>query len=464
MSDKVYDVVIIGAGTAGQTAYSQAIKNTRNILVINDGKWDTTCARVGCMPSKLLIEAAKRAYKSETADQFGIHNDTQIDGREVMQRVQQLRNHFTLHAQAVVNEWPAEHKLQGKARFLDANTLQVGDQVIKTKATVIATGSTPIVPDGCYAELGDKLLTSDNIFELKTLPHSIAVIGTGAIGIELAQALARLRVDTYLLARKSLLGGLTNENLRQQATDLIAQDLNLIANSTVQQATLVKNQVQLKYSVGNQAASLKVDYVLYATGRSANLAYLNLEAIDAKYAAMNDISSHLNPQTTQLDQLPIFVAGDVSGLRALQHEAAYAGRIAGMNASRYPAIETLHYYTPLGIVFSDPQMASVGQNHASLLRDKIDFKMGEASYQNQGRATVMAENKGAVQLYGCPKTRRLLGAELLTAEAEHLAHLLAWAIQQQLTVDDLLKMPFYHPVLEEGLRTAITRLRRAIDE
>lgn len=461
MAEHVYDVVIIGAGTAGQTTYSQAIKYSNNILVINDGKWDTTCARVGCMPSKLLIEAAKRAHKSQTADEFGIHNTTQIDGTRVMQRVQQKRDYFAGHAQAVVDEWPSEHKLQGRASFVDANTLKVGDQLIHSKATVIATGSTPVVQEGWREKLQDRLLTSDTVFELPTLPKSLAVIGTGAIGIELAQAFARLGVEVHVFARKTLLGGLSSPELRQQATDLIAQDLNLITNSTVQDATLVNDRVQITYSVNNQAATLDVEYLLYATGRSANLMDLNLQGIDSKYTGR--LTPYINEQTRQLDQLPIFVAGDVAESRALQHEAAYAGRVSGMNAARYPNIEALKPYTTLGIVFSDPQMATAGQGYEQLTKNNIDFRSSTVSFQRQGRATVMAENKGGIELYGCPTSRKLLGAELLTAEAEHMAHLLAWSIQQGMTVDQLLTMPFYHPVLEEGLRSAITRLKREID-
>ena len=461
MAEHVYDVVIIGAGTAGQTAYSQAIKYSNNILVINDGKWDTTCARVGCMPSKLLIEAAKRAHKSHTADEFGIHNTTQIDGAQVMQRVQQKRDYFAGHAQAVVDAWPSAHKLQGRASFVDANTLKVGEQLIHTKATVIATGSTPVVPDGWYEKLQGKLLTSDSVFELPTLPKSLGVIGTGAIGIELAQAFARLGVQVHVFARKNLLGGLSSPELRQQATDLIAQDLNLISNSAVQDVALVGDNVQITHSVNNQAATLDVEYILYATGRSANLAGLNLQGIASKYTGK--LTPYINEQTRQLDQLPIFVAGDVAESRALQHEAAYAGRVAGMNAARYPHIEALKPYTPLGIVFSDPQMATAGQGYEQLTNSDIEFRSSSVSFQRQGRATVMAENKGGIQLYGCPTSRKLLGAELLTTEAEHMAHLLAWSIQQGMTVDQLLTMPFYHPVLEEGLRSAITRLKRELD-
>ena len=166
----------------------------------------------------------------------------------------------------------------------------------------------------------------------------------------------------------------------------------------------------------------------------------------------------------QLDDLPIFIAGDVLTPHALQHEATNDGRIAGINAAHYPNTQAFERYAGLSIVFSAPQMAMAGQSYKALSAANIPFVRAEVSYNNQGRATVLDKNHGAIQLYGCPTTQRLLGAELLVTEAEHMAHLLSWAIQQQLTVPQLLAMPFYHPVLEEGLRTALVSLLAALND
>ncbi len=458
-----YDVVILGAGSAGQSAYSQVIKNTSNVLVINLGAWDTTCARVGCMPSKLLIEASKYAEASHHAAEFGIHNQTQIDPKAVMQRVQRLRDHFTGHVQGEVDKWPAEHKKQGRAQFIDATTLQVGDDIIRTKTTIIATGSTPRISDGWQETLKDKLITSDTIFDLPELPKSIIVVGAGAIGIELAQALARLGVQITLVNQGDSIGGLSNPDLRKMATALLCKELTYLDYSTVEKVCLQDNQVVLDYkrhtsqpSDQPESGQVKADYLLAAIGRESSINNLGLEKIDPHY---QDIKKPIhNLKTMQLDDLPIFIAGDVLTPHALQHEANNDGRIAGKNAARYPNIKSFEPYAGLSIVFSSPQMAIAGQSHKQLSQDDVAFVCGEVSYNNQGRATVLDKNHGAMQLYGCPTTQRLLGAEILVTEAEHMAHLLSWAIQQQLTVPQLLAMPFYHPVLEEGLRTALVSL------
>ena len=468
MSQHSYDVVIIGAGTAGQSAYNQVVKHTSNVLVVNAGPWDTTCARVGCMPSKLLIEAAKYAQASQHASEFGIANQTRIDARAVMQRVQHLRDYFTGHAQAVVDQWPAEHKRQGKAHFIDANTLKVGEDTISTKASIIATGSIPRVDPQWQQALKHKLLTSDTIFNLPALPKSIIVVGSGAIGIELAQALARLGVEVTLMGKGNDIGGLSNPDLRKLATALLTRELNYIDNSSIEQVYLEADQVVLHYhrSLPGQhnqhSGQVKVEYLLAAIGRESNINTLGLDNIDTKYQDIKGAIQH--PLTMQLDDLPIFIAGDVSTTQALQHEAANAGRIAGINAAHYPNVKPFEPYTALSIVFSQPQMATAGQSHQALTRASTPFACAEVSYRTQGRATIQDKNEGAIQLYGCPQSHKLLGAELLVNEAEHLAHLLAWSIQQGLTIEQLLAIPFYHPVLEEGLRTALVRLRAQLPE
>jgi dihydrolipoamide dehydrogenase len=163
-----------------------------------------------------------------------------------------------------------------------------------------------------------------------------------------------------------------------------------------------------------------------------------------------------DPRTTRCGDLPVFLAGDASGHLPLLHEAADEGRIAGQNAMLFPDLAARERRTPLAIAFTAPQMAAAGRRHAELDVDAIEI--GEAGFEDQGRAVVMGENQGLVRLYAERQGARLVGAELFAPHAEHLAHLLAWAIQQGMRVPDVLRLPFYHPVLEEGLRTALREL------
>jgi dihydrolipoamide dehydrogenase len=157
----------------------------------------------------------------------------------------------------------------------------------------------------------------------------------------------------------------------------------------------------------------------------------------------------------------VFFAGDVTGDRPLLHEAADEGRIAGANAAAWPHLQHGHRRTPLAIAFTDPQIAFVGARFGDL--DPQCTAIGEVDYENQGRARVMGVDRGLVRIYGDRRTTRLVGATLFGPRMEHLAHLLAWAVQGQLTVNEALQRPFYHPVLEEGLRTALRKLARALN-
>lgn len=159
----------------------------------------------------------------------------------------------------------------------------------------------------------------------------------------------------------------------------------------------------------------------------------------------------------------IFVTGDAAVDLPLLHEAADEGRIAGENAARYPEVYRRARRTPLGVVFSDPQIAVIGQGHAALTKAGVDFDFGEVSFEDQGRARVIGKNVGLLRVYGERDSGRLLGAEIIGPAAEHLAHLLAWTIESKLTVTEVLQRPFYHPVIEEGLRTALRNLAAALE-
>ena len=161
----------------------------------------------------------------------------------------------------------------------------------------------------------------------------------------------------------------------------------------------------------------------------------------------------------KLRGLPIYLAGDPSGRRPLLHEAADDGRIAGYN-SVHRKTRCFERRAPLSITFSEPNLAMVGKSFAELRRGR--FVTGEASFETQARALIMTENHGLLHVYARAADGKFLGAEMIGPAGEHLAHLMAWALQQKLTVFEMLRMPFYHPVIEEGLRTALRDAARKV--
>jgi dihydrolipoamide dehydrogenase len=443
------DVAIIGAGTAGMAAYRAAQVHTDRLLLIEAAHYGTTCARVGCMPSKLLIAAADAAHAVREAHRFGVRAEApRIDGVAVMQRVRSERDRFVGFVVDTVHGWPDATRLSGRARFTGANTLDVGGQLVQARAIVIATGSRPRIPAGWRERLGNRLIVNDDVFDWADLPASVAVYGAGVIGLELALALHRLGVRVRLFARGPRVGPLSDPALQALAAELFAEELPLTLNAGELDPVRVNDQVL----VGGE----HFDLLLCAAGREPALDGLGLDTLGLPRDAAGQ--PQIDRHTGQWGGGPVFIAGDATDDRPLLHEASDSGRIAGDNAARWPDVHHRPRRTPLGIVFSDPQMAVAGASHAELTAAGTAFDTGRVSFADQGRSRVMLVNRGGLHVYAERGTGRLLGAEMIGPAAEHIGHLLAWSVQRGDTVAQMLDFPFYHPVVEEGLRTALRQL------
>jgi dihydrolipoamide dehydrogenase len=459
MDTRSVDVAVIGAGTAGLAAYRAARAAGATALLIEGGPYGTTCARVGCMPSKLLIAAAEAAHAIGRAPGFGVHaREVRIDGREVMARVKRERDRFVGFVLAGVDALAKTDRVRGHARFVDAATLQVGNLRITAKAVVVATGSRPAIPP-VLAGLGDRLVVNDDVFAWDDLPRSVAVIGPGVIGLELGQALARLGVRVVVLGRGGRVGPLGDPVVRAAAIEALRHDVELHPDAHIVRVERLGDEVEIEYRPEAEATRReRFDYVLAATGRIPNVDDLALESLglarDARGVPLFD------RHTLQAGASPIFIAGDASDDRPLLHEAADEGRIAGENAATFPDVRRGARRAPLAIVFTDPQIAIVGAGFAHL--ECARTAIGAVSFEDQGRARVILRNRGSLRVYGDIATGRFLGAEMAGPDAEHIGHLLAWALQAELTVADMLAMPFYHPVVEEGLRTALRDLEASL--
>ncbi|MFH4415420.1 MAG: dihydrolipoyl dehydrogenase [Neisseriaceae bacterium] len=452
------DVVIIGGGSAGMSAYRAARRHTDSILIIEGVQWGTTCARAGCMPSKLLVAAARAVQDTRKFKTLGIKIDGRIkvNGQAVMNRLKTERDRFVGFVLETIKSYGADHILNGWAEFIDANTVLVnGETRVEGKTFILATGSRPrILPE--WKKLGCKLQSSEKVFHWNDLPKSIAVVGTGAIGLELGQALAHLGVKTHLFSHSEHIAFLSDPKVVQKARSIFAHDLELHFK-TEPKFSLEGEGVRVEYNEGGKAYSDHVDLILAVAGRIPNIDKMSLEKTGV---AVNErgVPIVADPYTMQTSVPHIFIAGDASGILPLKHIASEQGAIAGSNAAKYPKIEKGLIRVPLGIIFSEPQIITVGDLYRDLnLQETI---IGEVEFENQGRSRIMQVNQGTLRVYFDRTSRRLIGAEGVGPDAEHLGHLLAWSKQSGLTINQMLDMPFYHPVIEEGLETALKHAKR----
>ena len=412
------DVAIIGAGTAGLAAERAARRAGARTLLIDDGFTGTLCATTGCMPSKLLIAAARAHADLDKARLMGIDIPAaQVDGLE----------------QALVSAVRTRLELDD------------GRQ-IAAKAVVIATGSAPVIPKP-YRDLGPRVLTNDTVFEMQDLPRSMAVIGAGPLGAELAQAFGRLGVRVALFDQGDRLAKIRCDRVHDAFRELYARDVALHLGCAPEPSAQ-GDGIRLAWNGQHQ----DYDCVLVATGRAPALDGLNLDAADL---TLDDKGvPDFDRDTLQCGNSAIFIAGDADADAPVLHEASLEGAIAGANAARYPDVAPADRPPLFAITFTDPPVAAIGA-----APDKTAIH-GFADYSDQGRARIEARAGGMLRL-GADAQGRLTGADLAVPGADHLAHLLVAAVMNGSTASDLLDLPFYHPTLEEGMKPALRAICKA---
>jgi dihydrolipoamide dehydrogenase len=453
ITDLTCDVAVIGAGTAGLAAERSARAAGATTLLIDDRFAGTTCALVGCMPSKLLIAAAASAYDVGRAGVFGVVvPQYHVDGAAVLRRVRAERDAFVAATRESIAALPDGVRVTARATFENATTLRLDDgRCVTAKAVVIATGSRPLIPES-YAPLGDLVLTNETVFELADLPRSLAVVGAGSLGLELAQAMARLGVTVTLLDPGETLGGLKDATVETTLREVIDRDMAVHLGVEIA-ATREGDCAVLRWH-GASAGEGRFDRVLVAAGRPPALDGLGLDTTGLT------LDEHGVPEfdrgTMQCGTAPIFLAGDADADVAVLHEASDEGAIAGANAANWPRVTREERCVPFAITFTDPPVAVIGRPADD------DSVIGSASFEDQGRAKIEARAEGVVRLYAAHPDGRLTGAAMVGPGMDHLGHLIAWAVQRGETATSLLEMPFYHPTLEEGLKTALREICAAV--
>ncbi len=451
-------VCVIGSGSTGLFSLGQVRKGTKDFVVLDGGILGTTCARVGCMPSKALIQAAEDLHHGERLAEQGIKGGDRLkaDLPEVLAHVRHMRDSFAGMVVKRSSMGLGDRLIRQNARFVAPHVVQAGEERIEAETFILAVGSRPVVP-APWREFSEFLLTTDTFFEQQDLPHKMAIIGLGVIGTELGQALSRLGVDVTGIDMQETIGGLSDPEVRDEAIRLIAGEFPLWLGEPAQ---LSRTAEGLRVQAGDREVS--VDKALVALGRRSNLDRLDLDA--AGVALDEHGMPEIDPATMQIKGHPrLFVAGDATGDRQLMHEVADEARMAGYNAVHPEATREFRRKQPLGITFTDPNICMVGQRWSEL-HNRDDVVTGTRNFDTQGRARLLKRNQGLLHIYARKRDGLLLGAEMVAPRGEHLAHHLSWAIERGMTIVDMLRLPFYHPVIEEGMENALYDALGKLDE
>ncbi len=454
MTRKV-DVAIIGAGSAGLSAMAQVKRKTKDFVLINGGELGTTCSRVGCMPSKAAIQVAETYHQRNLFSRFGItHGDElNVDRDEILEHIRDMRDIFVDQVLSSTTDEMGDEFIEGYATLTGPETLEINGETLQAKSIILCTGSRPVVPH-MWQQLGDRILTTDNLFEQETLPDNIAVIGLGVIGLELGQFMSRIGINVQGFDLSTHVAGLQDQAINDMAIQLLQKEFPMHLGHAV---SIVENGNGLLVTAGD--ISYECDKALVCIGRKANLDKLGLDTLGLQ---LNDKNlPPFDPHTMQVEGLPIYLAGDVTQSRPILHEANDDGKIAGYNAVR-ESPTMFKRRTAMLITFSDPNIVQCGETLEQL--NANDIVIGQMRLAPLGRALIMGQNKGMLRIYADKKDGLIRGATMIGPRGENLIQLITLAIQCNLTVFDFLRMPFYHPTIEEAIQSALRDAAKQVEQ
>ncbi len=446
-----YDLAVIGAGSAGFSAAITAAEQGARVALIGHGTIGGTCVNVGCVPSKTLIRAAETLHQAEAASRFaGIRGRASLeDWRAVVAQKDELV--AGLRQAKYVEVLPAYPTItyhEGPAR-LTADGVAVNGSVMRPDKIIVATGASAAVPPIPGIE-DVPLLTSTTALELENLPASLLVIGGGYIGCELAQMFARSGVVVTVVCRRRLLPQAEPEIGEALAGYFGDEGIAVRAGVSYRAIRRTAEGVALTVTVDGHDETIEAETVLIATGRRANVQGLGLDEVGIELTQTGGIKVDDRMRTTKPG---VYAAGDVTGRHRFVYMAAYGAKLAAENAlngdnRRYDAAAMP------AVVFTDPQVASVGLTEAEAGEQGLDVRTSTLSLEHVPRALAARDTRGLIKLVADGTTDRLVGAHILAPEGADSIQTAALAIKHGLTVTDLADTIFPYLTTVEGLKLA----------
>lgn len=444
-------VAIIGSGSAAFAAAIQATKSGAKVSIIEANKMiGGTCVNVGCVPSKILIQAAKVAHETEQTAFPSLHikffdlNRSML-AKQIHQRVDELR---AAKYENLLEENPLIELIEGCAKFHNSNELQVelndgGTLRLSPDKILIATGARANIPpinglkDAPYWTSTEALFT-------ETTPKSLVIIGASMVALEIAQALLRLGSQVTLIARTTLLSNEDSAIGELLMATLESEGMNVLTHSELESVCYINNQFKCTTTSGDE---LESEQVLVATGRQANTDQLNLQETNIDTDNQGRIVVGKDLQTSQEN---VYAAGDCTQLPQFVYVAAAAGTRAGKNMVGGNAV--LDLTTLPSVVFTDPQVATVGLTVKQAEKQGISVISRKLDLEHVPRSLANFNTTGFIQLVANESTEQLIGAQIVADVASEMIQTAAIAVAQKMTITDLADTLFPYLTQVEGLK------------
>ena len=454
MKHSDFDLVVIGTGGSGMAAAIKGQELGARVAIVEVGTIGGTCVNTGCVPSKTLIRAAGANYHANNQPFRGIASKSKVvNFKEIIEQkrelVQELRQHKYID---VLAQLDGVQLMRGHAHFYSPQQITVNGETITTKNAIIATGASPFIPPlPGLAESG--YLTNVTAFELEELPESLIVLGGRYIALEIAQMFARFGTQVTILQRSSRILPIEEPDLTDALTDYLRQEgITIVTNVQLQTVSRKGKTVAVETLVGGHARTFSASRLLVATGRRPHTNGLGLEEMGVE----KDTKGFIKVDDTLQTNIPgVYGAGDVIGEPMYVYTAAYEGALAAENAlteNKKP-----RDYTALPwVIFTDPQVAGVGQDEKQAAEAGINADVARLSLENIPRSLAARNTRGFIKLIRDKATDRIIGARILAPEGGELLMELSLAIKYGITAKELASS--FHPylTLSEGIKlTAI---------
>lgn len=441
----MYDLVVIGGGGAGLTAALTGNGFGKKVAIIEKRKLGGECTWSGCIPSKTLIKAAGVMHNCNIAEKYGLKINREFFDEKVFDRINIVREGVYDHESPDKLKEMGIDVFLGEAYFLNGNTIRVGDDIIEAKKFILAIGTVPMIPGLEGIESVD-YLTNESIFEMNLLPKSLIIVGSGAIGVELAQAFNRLGTRVTLVHRRQYLLKTEDGDVRSLITEKLNQEgVEILSDKVPYKIVGEANKVVLKFTDEEQIIGEKI---LFATGRRLAFEGLKLENAGVEYSGKG-IEVDKNLRTSNKN---IFACGDCVGPYKFSHMAEYQGRIAAMN-SIFPKTlnKTVNYDVVPWVIFTDPEIAHVGKTVEELEKEGARYKVFIEYFNELDRGITDGVSDGFVKVI-LDKNNYILGAHIIGPRAGEIIHIILMMMSEGMKFTKLKDQIFAYPSYSDILR------------
>jgi pyruvate/2-oxoglutarate dehydrogenase complex dihydrolipoamide dehydrogenase (E3) component len=442
---KKHDLIVVGAGSGGFAAARTARDLHADVALIDHGPLGGLCILRGCMPSKTLLASSDAIMDMREAVELGIHaGDISFDFPHIMQRKHELIRSFADYRIEGLRQFPL---YEGPARFISPHEVEVGgDIVLEAKKFIIATGS--VVAPAAVPGLPEAgFIDSDAALELERLPESLIVLGGGYTACELGQFFARMGVKTSIVLRSPHLLSGEDHDVGEGLTEYFRNEGIEVHTTTQIMRASAHNGKKVAHVVHEGVdGEIEAEEFMYCLGRVPNIEGLNLAAAGVIEHNITGIKTDGTMRTSNPD---FYAIGDVAGKHMLVHVAIYEGEVAARNALINENEEADYSLTGAHTVFSDPQVAVVGQTERELQSKGVAYVRGAYDFAEHGKAQCIGKTKGFVKIMAAADGGKILGAAVLGPHGSDLIHEMIVAMRYDATVAQFMCIPHLHPTLAE---------------